>query len=516
MENSALDYAQNIVDTVREPLVVLDDKLRVISANRSFYRTFDVTPETSENILLFDLGNRQWDIPKLRELLEKVLPKSTSIEDFEVEHDFPTIGQKTMLINARRIQSETGATQMILLAIEDITERKAGEEKVSLLNTELQDAVKYAQDIINTGREPLVVLDDKFRVISANRSFYSTFDVTPETSENILLFDLGNRQWDIPRLRELLEKVLPKSTTIEDFEVEHDFPTIGRKTMLMNARRIQSETGVTQMILLAIEDITERKRAKEELQRIDLELEKVLERETFVSQSLQAVFYPRIKQIEGYQFAARYRSVLEESELGGDNYDVFSLGTDKTALEIADVSGKGLQAAILGAFVKSVIRAYLREHSGVSETARRISSAVYREHGPDLFVTAFIAVLDEPSGTVRYVNAGHPGPLHISAERSVEVLRAASMPLGIFSEQEFIEGEVVLAPGDYLVLYTDGLYEIKGWDEASPEAVADEVRKLLPADSDSLAEKLVAGAKDRAGGKLDDDVAVLVLRRNPA
>src|SRR5450759_911729 len=506
MGNTALDYAQNIVDTVREPLVVLDDKFRVISTNRSFSSTFKVTPEMSENTMLFDLGNRQWDIPKLRELLEEVLPKSTSIEDFEVEHDFPAIGRKTMLLNARRIRSKTGATQ-ILLAIEDITERKR-------LEDELRDASEYAQDIVNTVREPLVVLDDKFRVISTNRSFSSTFKVTPEMSENTMLFDLGNGQWNIPKLRELLEKVLPKSTSIEDFEVEHDFPAIGRKTMLLNARRIRSKTGATQ-ILLAIEDITERKRAEEELQRINIELEEVLERETNVSQSLQAVFYPRIKQIEGYQFAARYRSVLQESELGGDNYDVFSLGGDETALAIVDVSGKGLQAAILGAFVKSIIRAYLRGSSVVSETAARISSAVYREQGPDLFVTAFIAVLDEPSGTVRYVNAGHPGPLHVSAERSVEVLRAATMPLGIFPEQEFIEGEVMLAPGDYLVLYTDGLYEIKGWDDASPEAVAGEVRKLLPADSASLAEKLVAGAKDRAGGKLDDDVAVLALRRNP-
>ena len=502
------DYAQNIVNTVREPLVVLDDKFRVISANRSFYRTFKVTPEMSENTMLFDLGNRQWNIPKLRELLEEVLPEKTSIEDFEVEHDFPAIGQKTMLMNARRIRSKTGATHMILLAIEDITERKR-------VKDELRDASEYAQNIVNTVREPLVVLDDRFRVISTNRSFSSTFKVTPEMSENTMLFDLGNHQWDIPKLRELLEEVLPKSTSIEDFEVEHDFPAIGRKTMLLNARRIRSKTGATQ-ILMAIEDITERKRAEEELHRINIELEEVLERETNVSQSLQEVFYPRIKQIEGYQFAARYRSVLEESELGGDNYDVFSLGGDETALAIVDVSGKGLQAAILGAFVKSVIRAYLRGSSVVSETAARISSAVYREHGPDLFVTAFIAVLDEPSGTVRFVNAGHPGPLHVSAERSVEVLRAASMPLGIFPEQEFVEGEVVLAPGDQLVLYTDGLYEIKGWDDASPEAVAGEVRKLLPADPDSLAEKLVAGAKNRAGGKLDDDVAVLVLRRNPA
>ena len=169
----ASEYAQNIVNTVREPLVVLDDKFRVVSTNRSFSSTFKVTPEMSENTMLFDLGNRQWDIPKLRELLEEVLPEKTSIEDFEVEHDFPAIGRKTMLLNARRIQGGTGATHMILLAIEDITERKRLEDK-------LRDASEHTDNIVNTVREPLVVLDDKLRVISANRSFYRTFKVTPE------------------------------------------------------------------------------------------------------------------------------------------------------------------------------------------------------------------------------------------------------------------------------------------------------------------------------------------------
>ncbi len=260
------EYAQNIIDTGREPRVVLDDKFRLLSANKSFYSTFKVTPEVSENTLLFDIGNGQWEIPKLRELLEEVLPESTTIEDFEVEHDFPDIGQKTMLLNARRIQSKAGAAPMILLAIEDITERRRLEDK-------LQDASEYAQDIVSTVREPLVALDDKFRVISANRSFYSTFKVTTEMSENTLLFDLGNGQWEIPKLRELLEKVLPKSTTIEDFEVEHDFPDIGQKTMLMNARRIQSKTGAAPMILLAIEDITERRSVENTLIRVNAEIE---------------------------------------------------------------------------------------------------------------------------------------------------------------------------------------------------------------------------------------------------
>jgi two-component system CheB/CheR fusion protein len=119
----ARDYAQSIVDTVREPLVVLNSRFEVVSASRTFYRTFGVTPEDTQGLMLYALGDGQWDIQKLHELLETVLPGKTSFENFEVEHDFPGIGQRKMLLNARRVPGEAGTTQLILLAIEDITGR---------------------------------------------------------------------------------------------------------------------------------------------------------------------------------------------------------------------------------------------------------------------------------------------------------------------------------------------------------------------------------------------------------
>jgi PAS domain S-box-containing protein len=138
----ARQFAESIVATVREPLLVLDSDLRVITANRSFYQTFQVTPEKTENRLLYDIGDRQWDIPKLRELLEKILPKNTVFNDFEVEHDFPTIGRRMMLLNARRIYREGNKTQTILLAIEDITDRMKAEGNFRLETAKL-NAVNY-------------------------------------------------------------------------------------------------------------------------------------------------------------------------------------------------------------------------------------------------------------------------------------------------------------------------------------------------------------------------------------
>jgi PAS domain S-box-containing protein len=126
----AREYAESIVATVREPLVVLDADLRVISANRAFYQTFEVTAEEAEGQFIYDLGNHQWDIPALRKLLEEILLKSSTFEDFEVEYDFPAIGRKAMLLNARRLCRNMGKGPLILLAIEDISRRREMEQLI--------------------------------------------------------------------------------------------------------------------------------------------------------------------------------------------------------------------------------------------------------------------------------------------------------------------------------------------------------------------------------------------------
>ena len=119
----ARDYAQAIIETLREPLLVLDGDLRVISANSAFYQFFKGVPQETENRLIYELGDRQWDIPALRKLLEEILPNNSVFQDFEVDADFPLIGRRTMLLNARRLPRE-GHKDLILLALEDVTDRR--------------------------------------------------------------------------------------------------------------------------------------------------------------------------------------------------------------------------------------------------------------------------------------------------------------------------------------------------------------------------------------------------------
>jgi PAS domain-containing protein len=120
---AAQEYAESIVDTVREPLIVLDHELRVISASRSFYEVFKVKPEETTGRLIYDLGNKQWDIPKLRELLETILPEQATFDDYEVEHDFATIGKRTMLLPSKTSPGARDATTLITGWRQSLTRR---------------------------------------------------------------------------------------------------------------------------------------------------------------------------------------------------------------------------------------------------------------------------------------------------------------------------------------------------------------------------------------------------------
>jgi len=143
--------------------------------------------------------------------------------------------------------------------LSDISERKKAEQAI-------KNSWEYSDRIVNTIREPLLVLNAAFRVLSANRAFFETFGVKPEETDQRLIYDLSNRQWDIPRLRELLEELLRNNVEFDEFEVEREFPFIGRRTMLLNGRKIRGESNSADTILLAMEDITERRRVEKALQ----------------------------------------------------------------------------------------------------------------------------------------------------------------------------------------------------------------------------------------------------------
>ena len=146
------DFAEAIVETVREPLVILNHNLKVVSANKAFYETFQATPQETEDRLIYDLGEGQWNIPKLRELLDNILPEHSAFRDFEVVHEFARVGRKVMLLNAREVFDANAQARTILLAIEDTTDRKRAEDALEATNAELQN---FAYALTHDLQEPV-------------------------------------------------------------------------------------------------------------------------------------------------------------------------------------------------------------------------------------------------------------------------------------------------------------------------------------------------------------------------
>ena len=149
------------------------------------------------------------------------------------------------------------------------------------------DAQTLAQAIVNTIPEPFLVLDDEFRVLAASRSFYDTFRVDPQQTRGQLLFSLGNGQWDIPALRLLLETIIPERAAMDGFEVDYDFPNVGRRTMLLNARKVVYEASHTSTILLAFMDVTVRRGIERDKEALQLQTDELLRQKQVLLDEMQ-------------------------------------------------------------------------------------------------------------------------------------------------------------------------------------------------------------------------------------
>ena len=250
-------YAQDIGDSVRLPLLMLDTALRIRFANRAFYQTFQLSAEEVENRLLFELGQSQWDFPALRRPLEDTISTGSILNDFEWEQIFPAIGRRVLLLNARKVQTAHHGERLVL-TMEDVTQWRRTEADLKYIEA-------YAQNIVDAVREPLLILDATLRIKSANSAFCQTFQISREEAEHRLIFELGNGLWDIPVLRTLFgnEETLSKNSVFNDLEVEHEFPVIGRRVILLNSRklRVGHHEG---LLVLTMEDVTERRRVEKE------------------------------------------------------------------------------------------------------------------------------------------------------------------------------------------------------------------------------------------------------------
>ncbi|MDO8990417.1 MAG: chemotaxis protein CheB [Sideroxyarcus sp.] len=232
---------KNLLDNINIGTIFLNDTLCIKRFTREAVQVY--------RLVASDVGRPLADIKSnIRD--DDLLADAQAVLDTLIprEREVCTDGGAWHLVRTQPYRTLDNVIDGVVLTFTDITKRMQAE-------TAMKEARELSESIVDTVREPLIVLDGASKVVSASRAFYERFRVAPQDTVGRHLYELGNRQWDIPKLRELLETELPNKQVVEGFEVEHDFPGIGKRRMLLNARRIVGNAEGKQLILLAIEEI---------------------------------------------------------------------------------------------------------------------------------------------------------------------------------------------------------------------------------------------------------------------
>lgn len=264
LENRNLELTQvnddvvNLLGSINLPILFLDQNLRI--------RRFNPIAREVLHLISSDVGRPIGDIKtglaiENFETLLRETADNLKIETREVQDD----RGRWYLLQIRPYKTAENKIEGLVLSLADISDLKASLKQV-------EEARNYAQATVETLREPLLVLNGDLRVVSANQAFYDFFKVYPQEAENRLVYELGNRQLDIPELKRLLEEILPQNTRFQDFEVDRKFPGLGRRVLILNARRLKQEPG-PDLILLALQDVTPQKEMEETLKESERKLQ---------------------------------------------------------------------------------------------------------------------------------------------------------------------------------------------------------------------------------------------------
>lgn len=259
----SLALAAGIVETVREPLLVLDADLRVRTANRSFYRTFGASPRQTEGRFLYELGNRQWDVPRLRELLEDILPHDRVLTDFVVDHEFAGLGRRLMVLNARRLVLDGGRAGLVLLAVEDATDRLAAGHALEVSEARYRRLFETAQDGI------LILDAGSRRVFDANPFLTNLLGYTRDEL-------VGKELWEIGLFRDIESSKAAFRTLQEKGYIRYeDLPLRTKDGRQIEVEFVSNVYPVDDALVVQcnIRDVTDRKRAEEALRAAHEQLE---------------------------------------------------------------------------------------------------------------------------------------------------------------------------------------------------------------------------------------------------
>ena len=465
---------------------VLDEDLRLVRANLAFGRALD--------------GRA------LAPLAAEALTREVELRvDDTAQQDQAGRWRVRLFPLAGEVRSSRGVGALV-----DDVEGLVAAERASLERLVAQR--ELAQETIDALATELAILDEDGRIVTVNRAWrefsadndglgdfvgddYLAACATPDGGE-------GGDDDPAPFVRGL-EELLAGRTALVEFEYPCHSPTEQRWFL---ARAVRFAAGGSTRVVVTHENVTARHRS-EQLHR-------------HIAETLQASLLPQaLPAAPGLQLAARYRAQGEGIEVGGDFYDVFPEGDD-WVLVIGDVCGKGPEAAAVTAEARWTIRALADTTRSPAELMAAVNGVLLRRPRHHVFLSAALVRASAEAGgaRLRLVRAGHPFPVVVRADGAVETIGVDGALLGLFPTARFDEAEVLLGPGDALVLYTDGANEARraGGPELGVDGVVRALSGAVGLDAGAIAARLEEAALDHAAGRLRDDLAILVVRAVPA
>jgi two-component system CheB/CheR fusion protein len=518
---NARDYAQTVIDTVREPLLTLDSGFRVVSASPPFYSMFKTSPNRVLGHNLLEFGEAPWDIAELREAIQRVLVDGLDFQDYAVDCDLARLGRRTLLLSGRRMRSGTEELGSVLLAIDDITARahtEALSDALDQINLTMISTVAYDDLLDRAMNEAAQALDSDQALL-----------VVPADGSWVARFSSGV-SWASPGA------VVPKAEAKQFSALAIGQRAIVSTSSLERRARLSAKEAGTQVVHVPLGSrdrvvgaLSFGRRGRKatfseaELDFIEklapalslaLENAELHANEHRIAEVLQKSLLKPVIAVPGLEIGLAYRPAHAAELVGGDFYDLFALGEGRFAVVIGDVSGSGVQAASLTETTRATLRALasleLSPSAIMTKANELLLAQVPREH----FVTASLAIVDIERGKVVVSSAGHP-PLLVCGGTTRTLEAPHGTPLGTIGTL-YAEAEFDFLTGETLVLYTDGLIEARrGTDFFGEGRLMEALSGRSWVDVQEMVETLVATVTEHAG-RLADDLAVIAVRYGAA
>lgn len=525
---------EQVIDSMSEALFLLDTRGRVVRINAAAAALLATGAEEIAGRPFQEV----WDEPRIPttpwELLERA-PDGT-LADIDVEVRRPGKPPVPTSVSCALVRSKTGRIAGLIVVVRDITERKQIEQTVTLLSDAsraLAESLDYETTLTSVAHVAVPRLADwcivyalepdgsirRATVAYANPSDAplaeaissgsgvdpdaqegvpkvirsGTPELYPDASAVVLAADVRERE----QIQPLLEQVGPVSWMC--------VPLVARTQTLGAISFVTAASGrrYDEVDLAKAEELARRAA-------VALDNARLYELERGVAETLQRSLLPqRLPDVPGISVAARYLPARPQA-VGGDWYDVFDLADGKVGLVMGDVAGHGVAAAAVMGRLRNSLRAYALEGHSPAQVAERLNSLMYE----DEMVTLAYAIFDPATWTLRFVNAAHPPPLVIGPDGSARYLEGGSPPLASLLVPLYREWSVTLEPGSTVLLYTDGLVEVRGQSIDDGFARLEEVATATAgAPLEEMLESLLA--RVLPGPAPADDVALLAMRASP-